>query len=122
MAAKPTVENLTVKELRDFRDNVGFGVDQASADLTARNSWAAGMVWILKRRQQPGYTFDLACAMTSAMLVDELECLAPDLKPEDDEAETAQQGASEDPLGTGEPDGESAGTELELPPSGRQSS
>ena len=75
-----TLDTLTVKDMRDFRDQVGFSMERMGLqDKTGQALADAGLVWILERRTEPGLAFDDVCSRTLTENSARLRELAPDM-------------------------------------------
>ena len=95
------MQKMSIAEIRDFRDQVGFGVDVVPDNTTDKLLATAGMYWVIRRRDEPGYTYDDALKLDPS----KLETLIEEIDPDD--AEDA------DPLASGAP----GSTEPTPPPS-----
>lgn len=93
---------LSVRDIRDFRDELGFDMVDVPPSMADRTSASAGLVWLLKRQEEPGYTFEDALGCTSAELDAEMKRLAPEIdkavQAALQDAETAEAEADGDPL------------------------
>lgn len=59
------MNDLTMRELRDLQKALGIGADEFDKDAFGL---AAGIAWLVKRREDPKFTFDDALDLTQEQL------------------------------------------------------
>ena len=94
-----TMDQFTIQDMADFKEKVGKSMEQLEdGDHTEKAMGAAAMLWLLRRKNDPGLTYEQTLAVPMSKLVAELKEIAPDLVSEDDD-----EADDEDPLAGNEP-------------------
>lgn len=70
---------LTVRDFRDFRTELGFDLSEIPDSLADQTAASAAQLWLLKRKEDPAFTFDHALDMSVHEINAEMDRMVPGL-------------------------------------------